>query len=662
MPADARHGAKRGSRMRAFVSTHPFGTVDREPLDVLEREGIEVELNPYGRKIKPDELRLHLREADALIAGTEKLDRDTLQGAPRLKIIARVGIGLDGIDFDVVRERGIRLTYTPDAVTRAVAELTVANMVNLARFVPQIHLGMKSGRWTRLIGFEISGKTIGIIGFGRVGRLVAKMLQGFDCRLLANDVAPDEETAVRLGVRFCSKEEIYAAADIVTLHVPRTPLTTNLVCESVLERMRRTACLINTSRGGIVNETDLYNALANGRIAAAALDVFEIEPYVGGRLCELDNVLLTCHSGSCSAEARVLMELGAATEVARFHRGEAAICPVADETISQERAVAVTPINAEWHEMFSSAEARSEERYKLYRRRWGQYPTHSIVGEHPLNIDIDVVCNPVRPDSRQLELSLAPPAAGTRFMDVALFEQIMDELRGISEPTAVKLGFRGDPLYHPEIARMMAACRAAGSIETIVTTTREALTEEVAGAIVAGGLDVLNLFVAMPAGAEPGGAASDEAIGAIQRLKRLRLAHRSASPKIRVMTEMDPADGDRMRSFVDYWKHWADVVAVFDTLHAAAAGAADTAAVRWACSRLWQRLVVAHDGTLLCCNYDIHQQGVLGTFPQTTLRAAWSGAAMTALRERHRTPGARLDEPCRSCAFRATEIAKITSV
>ena len=645
--------------MKVFVSTHPFATVSREPLDLLEQEGIQAELNPYGRKIKPDELRRHLRDADALVAGTEKLDRETLQGAPRLKVIARVGIGIDGIDFDVLQEREIRLTYTPEAVSQAVAELTVGNMINLARFIPQIHLGMKSGQWTRPIGFEICGKTIGIIGFGRVGRLVAKMLQGFSCRILANDIAPDEEVGSRYGVRFCTKEEIYANADILTLHVPRTPLTTNLVDEGILEQMKPTACLINTSRGGIVNETDLYNALANRRIAGAALDVYEIEPYIGGRLCELENVLLTCHSGSCSAEARRLMELGAAAEVVRFHRGEAPLFPVPEEIIRQERAVAVTPINAEWHEVFNSVEARAEERYKLYRRRWGQYPTHSIVGEHPLNIDIELVCNPVRPDSRQLELSLAAPSEGTEFMGMSLFEEVMHELRSIREPTAVKLGFRGDPLYHPEIGRAMAACKAAGSIETIVTTTHEALTEERTGAIVESQLDVLNLFVKAPAGPDSDRETNEAVIGAIQRLKQLRLANHRATPKLRVMTEMDPQEEGRMRAFVDFWRHWADVVAVFEALVPAVNTPQDTPAVRWTCSRLWQRLVIAHDGSLLCCNYDVHEQGKVGAFPQTSIGAVWRGAAMASLREFHRAQGSRLPEPCHSCPFRATEIRKL---
>ena len=154
--------------MKVFVSTHPFGSVNPEPLHLLAGHGVDVELNPYGRKITIEELRKHLCDKDALIAGTERINDGVLACAPNLKLIARVGIGLDNIDFDATSCRGILVTYTPEAVSEAVAELTVANMLNLARRIPEINATVKSRGWNRLIGFELAGKTIGIIGFGRV--------------------------------------------------------------------------------------------------------------------------------------------------------------------------------------------------------------------------------------------------------------------------------------------------------------------------------------------------------------------------------------------------------------------------------------------------------------------------------------------------------------
>ena len=357
---------------KVFVSTHPFGVVDKRPLEIMEHNNIEVELNPYGRKIKPDELKVHLSGKSGLIAGTEMLNKEILDCAPDLKIITRVGIGIDGIDFQETNRRGILVTYTPDAVSQAVAELTIGNMINIARSIPQIHIGMKSGKWDRIIGFEIFNKKIGIIGFGRVGQRVAKMLQGFSCEILVNDISPDEEIGSRYQVQFCSKKEIYQNADIITIHVPKTPLTFNLINEKVLMSMKKTASLINTSRGGIVNEEDLYYALKTGEIAGAATDVYEIEPYIAGRFCELDNIILTCHSGSCSQEARYLMELGAAEEIVRFNKSQSALFPVPKDIIKMEQAKLVIPINAEWHEIINRSIENKNENYKIYRKKWSQ--------------------------------------------------------------------------------------------------------------------------------------------------------------------------------------------------------------------------------------------------------------------------------------------------
>ena len=230
-------------KWKVFVSTQPFASISPEPLDILAEHNLSIELNQYGRKITQQELKVHITGKHALIAGTEKIDKSVLDCCPDLKIIARVGIGLDNISFDEVKRRGILLTYTPQAVSQAVAELTVANMLNMARWIPQIHMAMKAGKWSRLIGFELAGKKIGIIGFGRVGQRVAKMLQGFSCELLVNDIAFDEEAGSRYGVRFCTKEQIYTEADIITLHVPRTQLTMGMVDKSVFKQMRNDTCL-----------------------------------------------------------------------------------------------------------------------------------------------------------------------------------------------------------------------------------------------------------------------------------------------------------------------------------------------------------------------------------------------------------------------------------
>ena len=649
--------------MKIFISTHPFGSVSAEPLEILRQAGVEVELNPYGRKIRPEELKNHLADKQGLIAGTERLDRALLDCAPELKIIARVGIGLDGIDFSALKERGILLTYTPEAVSQAVAELTVGAMLNLARSVHQTHLGMRSGRWDRVIGFEISGKTIGIIGFGRVGRKVAHLLQGFSCELLANDIAPDEEAGSRYGVKFCSKEEIYGRADIITLHVPLTPLTNNLIERSVLGQLKKGACLINTSRGGIVNEDDLYSALKNGDIAAAALDVYELEPYIGGRLCSLDNILLSCHSGSCSREARYAMELGAAREIARFKSAQSPLFPVREEIMQAERASRIVPINAEWHEIFNSAEERTDKEYRLYRSRWGQYPTHSIVGGYPLNLDVELVCNR-NPGSDSIAWYTSVPAPETKYMPQALYANLMKELSGLEDPLAVKLGFRGDPLFHPDFERMLALARETGCIEALVTTGGAGLSEETIRALVANRLDVLTIYTAVrnPHSTEDAGQRAEvlDLCEKLNLLRRLKASSGAGVPRVKVFTRADPGDESGIREFREFWRYWSDSTAVVDPELADKGATPAPQAVKWACSRLWQRLVVSFEGRFLLCNYDFEEGCVIGRFPEMTIKEAWHDSRIENIRKLHRDSRSGEVHPCAACTFRRIEISKLS--
>jgi D-3-phosphoglycerate dehydrogenase len=649
--------------MKVFVSTHPFGSVSTEPLDILREKGIEVELNPYGRKIKPEELTEHLQDKDCLIAGTEKLDKEVFDLAPGLKIIARVGIGLDGIDFDELNERGILLTYTPEAVSRAVAELTVANMLNLARSIHKIHLGMKSGVWSRIIGFELSGKKIGIIGFGRVGQLVAKLLQGFSCELLVNDIAPDEEIGSKYNVTFCSKEEIYKKADIITLHVPKTSLTMNLIDEKALVTMKKTACLINTSRGGIVNETDLYNALKNGDIAAAALDVYEIEPYIAGQLCQLDNVLLTCHSGSCSREARQAMELQAAKEIVRFFDKLPPLFPVTQEIMKMEQAEKVVPINAEWHELLNISEEKKDERYRQYRKRWGQYPTYSIVGLYPLNLDLELICNANLIGMSLVDWATSIPAKDSCLMNLELYSQIMDEIKTVDDPVAVKFGFRGDPLFHPHFVEMLYLAKKTGCIETIATTKNYDIDEDLIKELIDKQLDVLNIFIPWP---RPSSNQNETVKQGIDKLcqkldtfKRYKAMAGVAFPKIKLFTQINPDNTPNLNEFTAFWRHWADVVAFVDPEIENDTKHFPNRNIKWACSRLWQRLVITYDGNFLLCNYDYQESCVLGKFPDMSIRQAWNSEKINLIRQLHKKDRSNEITPCVTCQFRKIEISKL---
>lgn len=322
---------------KVFISTFPFGRTDRTPLDLLEKNGIEYLINPLARKIKPEELAEIASGFDGLIAGTENVNH-LLGSSKRLKIISRVGIGLDSVPLSRCREMGVTVTYTPDAVTLAVVELTIGLMVSMTRKVLQSDRDLRLGKWYRPYGKRLGGSIIGIIGFGRVGARVARYLSPFSPKkILVNDIrdkTPEIDALknkYKLNIEFSEKEKIYAESDIITLHVPLTGLTKNMINKDALNKCRDEGHIINTSRGGIINEDDLYQALKNGKIAGAAIDAFEVEPYKGP-LVELDNIILTQHMGSCSFDCRSRMETEATEDMIRFLKNE----PLANEVPPEE--------------------------------------------------------------------------------------------------------------------------------------------------------------------------------------------------------------------------------------------------------------------------------------------------------------------------------------
>lgn len=310
-------------RRTILITTWPFAVTDKRPLRALQRAGFRV-LEPARRKkikLTADEVRHWLARADGVIAGTEKFDTRMLAAAgPRLRFISRVGIGVDNLDFHACARHGIAVAYTPGASTEAVAELALGLMLDCLRGVTGADAGVRTGNWSRFIGRELAAQTVGIIGLGRIGRRVAQLLQPFGCRVLANDLKPDRAFARRHGITLTTKARIYREAGVVTLHVPLTPLTRGLVDAATLKKMRRGSVLINTARGGLVDEPALAAALKRGHLAAAGLDVFAQEPYHGA-LARLPQVVLTAHMGSCTDRSRVAMETGAVNNLLAFFAG-----------------------------------------------------------------------------------------------------------------------------------------------------------------------------------------------------------------------------------------------------------------------------------------------------------------------------------------------------
>jgi D-3-phosphoglycerate dehydrogenase / 2-oxoglutarate reductase len=313
-------------KLKVFVSTVPFGEIDPTPIEQMKGEArCEYLINPIGRKLREEELAdfLETEKVDVLIAGTEPVSAAVMDRAKSLKLISRVGIGLDSVDLHAARKRDIKVSYTPDAPAPAVAELTIGHMINLNRYIPLVDRKLREGIWQRLMGYRLGNQVIGLFGAGRVGSRVLKHLQGFaPKRILVNDVLDKSDLFQLYGAEQASKEEILAQCDIVSLHLPLTPLTKNFISKPELELMKKEASLVNTSRGGIVHEDDLYEVLKAGLIRGAAIDVFEEEPYAGN-LLTLDSCFVSCHMGSCSKDCRFEMEKFATEEAMRFIRGEA---------------------------------------------------------------------------------------------------------------------------------------------------------------------------------------------------------------------------------------------------------------------------------------------------------------------------------------------------
>jgi D-3-phosphoglycerate dehydrogenase len=292
---------------KVFISTTSFAKDDPTPLKLLKNAGLDVSINPFARKLTEKEISGFLLDIDYLIAGTEPLTKLVLESAKKLKSISRVGAGLDNVDLDAAKHLGIKVFNTPHGPTQAVAELTVGLILDILRMSGSMDRDIRKGIWKKRMGSLLKGKKVGIIGFGRIGQKVAELLTPFGAEIAHYDI-----NVVKTVMKCTYKpiNELLQWADIITLHCPASEENKPLIGKEEFKNMKKGAWLINTSRGGLVDERSLYTSLKEGYLSGAALDVFEKEPY-DGPLSELDNVILTPHIGSYAKEARIEMEADA---------------------------------------------------------------------------------------------------------------------------------------------------------------------------------------------------------------------------------------------------------------------------------------------------------------------------------------------------------------
>ena len=308
---------------------------DTTPVELLEQSGFSFQKNPFNRRIQPGEVIDCVRDVKGLIAGTELYSEEVLKEARNLKVIARVGVGIDNVDHDYCRSRGITVTYTPEAPADGVAELAVANIINLARNIHQSDRSVRERAWNRIMGSLLRELKIGILGVGRIGSRVVKLLQPFNTNLYGCDLAPNEQFGKQHNLTWLPMDELFATCDLVTVHVPLTDQTRQFISTHELRSMKPGSFLINSSRGAVLDELVLVNALQDGHLGGAALDVFNTEPYEGP-LASMDNVVLTAHLGSSAWASRIGMEYGAAEDCVRVLSGHQPLRPVPTENSTRQ--------------------------------------------------------------------------------------------------------------------------------------------------------------------------------------------------------------------------------------------------------------------------------------------------------------------------------------
>ena len=297
-------------------------SIDNAGISSLKKSGMNVVYKP---EISHEELLMSVKNYEVIVVRSRtKITKPIIDAADKVKIIARVGVGLDNIDTKYAESKGISVINAGEAAMNAVAELVIGDMIALARSIPRADSTMKGGKWLKkeLMGIELKGKYLGIIGVGNIGRNVGRLAKGLRMNLLGYDIVPiTQEYVKEVGMITTDLNTLLASSDFITCHIPITEETNHLINSNKLDLMKSSAFIINTSRGEVVDEEALLLALTTGKIAGAALDVFEVEPPTNSKLVELPNVICTPHVAAQTKEAQELASLVIAEKIVQIIRG-----------------------------------------------------------------------------------------------------------------------------------------------------------------------------------------------------------------------------------------------------------------------------------------------------------------------------------------------------
>lgn len=303
---------------KVLVTPRSFGKYNHdEIISLFAEKGIEIEFNPYGQIMTEEQMKECLKDKDGVIVGVDPLSEKVLSEAPKLRAIAKYGVGLDNIDLDYAQKKQIKVSKTVSANSNAVADYSFALLMSAARRVVEINNEAKEGNWQKTVALDVYGKKIGVIGLGAIGRGVVKRAQGFEMDVYGYDIFRDDDYIKENAIHFADIDTIIKECDFISIHMPLTPETKHLFNRENLKNAKENLILINTARGGIVEEDALYDLLKGGKIYGAGVDVFEEEPAQDSKLLELENVVIGCHTAASTVGATETMSTMASKNIIR---------------------------------------------------------------------------------------------------------------------------------------------------------------------------------------------------------------------------------------------------------------------------------------------------------------------------------------------------------
>ena len=310
---------KKSTEQKILLAPSSFGVVSEKPMEELSVKGFDIVRNPYGRTLDSSELQSLLSDCVGVIAGTEDYNLSILKNSKNLKIISRLGVGIDNINLDYARKANINVTWCSTSPASSVAELVLGLFINLSRNLIQMHNNLKSGVWKKEMGILLTGKTVGLIGLGNIGKRFVEITQGFNFKYLAYDLHEDRKFSERYGVQYVNLESLLNESNFISIHLNNSEENTNFINEEKFGLMKQSPILVNTSRGNILDEEAIKTALIDKTISGLGLDVFKQEPYEPDKdFLKHNNVIFTPHIGSYAKEIREQMELEAVFNLLSF--------------------------------------------------------------------------------------------------------------------------------------------------------------------------------------------------------------------------------------------------------------------------------------------------------------------------------------------------------